>query len=135
MEVILELTKQNDSVRSIDVATALGFSRASVSRAIGVLKRDGFINQEPYGQITLTTAGREKARTVRRRHDLLKYYLLHIIEVDEATAEEDACRMEHVISDKTLEKISEHSVNHMKEHHPDQHQLLEEHFPAGHRNA
>ncbi len=124
LEVILELTRQGESARSIDIASALGYSRASVSRAVGLLKRDGFIEQEPYGQVTLTPLGMEKALSVRRRHDLLKYYLLHIIEVDEATAEDDACRMEHVVSNVTLKKMEEQSVRHMEKFHPEQHQLF-----------
>lgn len=126
LETILALERNGAGVRSIDVAAELGFSRASVSRAIGVLKRDGYIEQEPYGLITLTAVGRDKARAVRRRHDLLKYYLIHIMEVDPETAEADACRMEHVVSDCTLQKIEEHSARHMKQFHPEQHRFGEE---------
>lgn len=117
LETILDL-EQDGSARSVDVAATLGVSRASVSRAISVLKREGFIDQEPYGLIRLTEAGREKAAAVRRRHNLLKYFLIHIIEVDEQTAEEDACRMEHVVSDATLRKIEEQSARHMRDFHP-----------------
>lgn len=117
LEAILDL-EQDGNARSVDVAAALGVSRASVSRAISVLKREGFIDQEPYGLIRLTEAGREKAEAVRRRHNLLKYFLIHIIEVDEQTAEEDACRMEHVVSDATLRKIEEQSTRHMRDFHP-----------------
>lgn len=117
LEAIFDLSSDSKEVRSIDVATLLGFSRASVSRAIGLLKRDGFVNQEPYGTITLTPAGLDLAQSVRRRHNLLKYFLLHIIEVDERTAEEDACKMEHIISDQTLCRIEELSTRHMNEFH------------------
>ena len=117
LETIFDLSGGNGKVRSIDIAASLGYSRASVSRAMGILKRDGFIEQEPYGQITLTEKGKAKACAVRRRHDLLKYYLLHIVEVDAATAEEDACKMEHVISNKTLQRLEELSTAHMNEFH------------------
>ena len=117
LEAIFDLSRDSKEVRSIDVATQLGFSRASVSRAIGLLKRDGFVDQEPYGTITLTPAGLTLAQSVRRRHNLLKYFLIHIIEVDEKTAEEDACKMEHVVSDQTLSRIEELSTRHMNEFH------------------
>ena len=104
-------------MRSIDVANALGFSRASVSRAIGLLRADGFLLQQPYGGITLTDLGRREAIKVRRRHDLLKYYLIHILLVPEEIAEEDACRMEHVVSSTTLEQIEAAATQHMKEFH------------------
>lgn len=117
LEAILDLSVQGDPVRSIDVANALGFSRASVSRAISLLKADGFIHQQPYGGITLTELGQKEAGKVRRRHDLLKYYLIHILLVPEKTAEEDACRMEHVVSSTTLEQIEAAATHHMKEFH------------------
>lgn len=117
LETIFDLSGEDGKVRSIDIATALGYSRASVSRAMGVLKQDGFIEQEPYGLVTLTEKGKEKAHAVRKRHDLLKYYLFHIVEVDLDTAEEDACKMEHIVSDKTLRRMEELSTAHMNEFH------------------
>ena len=117
LEAILVLRQEKGSVRSIDVANALGFSRASVSRAIGLLRADGFLLQQPYGGITLTDLGRREAIKVRRRHDLLKYYLIHILLVPEEIAEEDACRMEHVVSSTTLEQIEAAATQHMKEFH------------------
>ena len=117
LEAIFDLSRDSKEVRSIDVATLLGFSRASVSRAISLLKRAGFVNQEPYGTITLTPAGQTLAQSVRRRHNLLKYFLLHIIEVDEKTAEEDACKLEHIVSAQTLRRIEELSTRHMNEFH------------------
>lgn len=117
LEAILDLSRDSEQVRSIDVANLLGFSRASVSRAIGLLKRDGFIEQEPYGTITLTSSGQELACAVRQRHNLLRYFLLHIVEVDPLTAEEDACKLEHVVSEETLSKIEKLSTRHMNEFH------------------
>ena len=117
LEAILQLSHHGDSVRSIDVANMLGFSRSSVSRAIGLLKADGFLLQEPYGGITLTPLGYEEARKVQRRHHLLKYYLVHILLVEESVAEEDACRMEHVVSTTTLEQIEAAATQHMREFH------------------
>ena len=111
LEAILDLSVQGAPVRSIDVANALGFSRASVSRAIGLLRADGFLLQQPYGGITLTDLGRREAIKVRRRH------LIHILLVPEEIAEEDACRMEHVVSSTTLEQIEAAATQHMKEFH------------------
>lgn len=120
LETIYDLSGGTESVRSIDVAEELGFSRASVSRAISVLKRDGYVEQQPYGKIFLTEKGLEQARSVRRRHDLLKYFLLHIVEVDQQTAETDACKMEHIISSETLGRIAEIALRHMEEYHKDE---------------
>jgi DtxR family Mn-dependent transcriptional regulator len=117
LETILDLMKNNANVRSIDIATALGFSRASVSRAIGLLKTDGFLTQERYGAISLTELGFKEAKAVRERHNLLKYYFIHILEVDEATAEADACKMEHIVSEKTLSQIQKYAARHLAEHH------------------
>lgn len=105
LEAILDLSQGEGSVRSIDIATTLGFSRASVNKAIQSLKAQGFIEHEHYGQITLTDSGLLEARAVRRRHNLLKTFLMQILGVDETVAEEDACRMEHVVSPQSLEKL------------------------------
>jgi DtxR family Mn-dependent transcriptional regulator len=117
LETILALMKNNPTVRSIDVASALGFSRASVSRAISLLKADGFLTQERYGTISLTELGLKEAKAVRERHNLLKYYFIHILEVDELTAEADACKIEHIVSEKTLNQIEKYAAQHMAEHH------------------
>ena len=110
LETILDHSSRGESVRSVDIAQAFGYSRASVSRAIKQLREDGFLQQEPYGRITLTEAGLREARLVRQRHDLLKYYLVAILGVDEETAEQDACRMEHVVSQATLRRREEYSA-------------------------
>ena len=120
LEAIYDLSRDGKPVRSIDVANLLQYSRASISRAIALLRTDGYINQERYGTITLTPAGMEKAQAVRKRHDLLKYFLIHIVEVDETTAETDACRMEHIVSAQTLERIEALSAEHMKRFHAEE---------------
>lgn len=119
LEAIYDLSLTNKNVRSIDIASALGFSRASISRAISILKKDGYIIQEPYGTITLTELGLREAQSVRKRHDLLKYYLIHILEIPEAIAEADACKMEHVVSENLLNKMEEVSAEHIKKYHSD----------------
>jgi DtxR family Mn-dependent transcriptional regulator len=117
LETIFDLMKNNSIVRSIDVANVLGFSRASVSRAIGLLKTDGFLTQERYGAISLTELGLQEAKKVRERHNLLKYYFIHILDVDEPTAEADACKIEHIVSEKTLSQIEKCAARHLAEHH------------------
>ena len=126
LEAILSLSQGGDGgVRSVDVAAMLGFSRASVSRAISLLKADGFLLQEPYGTITLTEKGLRPALTVRNRHNLLKYYLIHLVEVDEETAEQDACKMEHIVSEETLNRIEQIASQHMHTYHHAQHSFEE----------
>ena len=112
LEAILDLGE--GSVRSIDIATALGFSRASVNKAIQSLKAQGLIEHGHYGQITLTESGLLEERAVRRRHNLLKTFLKEILGVAEATAEEDACRMEHVVSPESLEKLESFTEHYLQ---------------------
>lgn len=105
LETILELEQKNGVVRSIDVANALGFSKPSVSRAMHVLKQAGYINQESYGTISLTDKGRARASEVAQRHKLLTRFFVEELLLDPVLAEQDACRMEHVISIETMEKL------------------------------
>lgn len=108
LEAILQLSAHSPKVRSVDVAEHLQVSKASVSKAMGVLRASGMIEQEHYGLISLTPAGREAATEVLRRHKMLKYFLTHVLKVSEDVAEEDACRMEHVISMETRDKWFEY---------------------------
>lgn len=105
LETILILTLNKSCVRSIDVATEMGFSKASVSRAVGILKADGLITIENDGQIKLTPAGLEKATSVYDRHKLIKAFFIDFLDVNESTAEQDACKIEHVISEETFIKL------------------------------
>lgn len=105
LETILILTSNNSYVRSIDIATEMGFSKASVSRAVGILKADGLITIENDGQIKLTPAGLEKATSVYDRHKLIKAFFIDFLNVNEDTAEQDACKIEHVISEETYIKL------------------------------
>lgn len=108
LEAILKLEDDNHNVRSIDVATELGVSRPSVNKALGVLKKAGMVEQQPYGRINLTDLGREKALDVTQRHRLLRSFLINVLGVDAETADEDACRMEHVVSEQTMRKLTDH---------------------------
>ena len=107
LETILILGRKNNTVRSIDIAEEMGFSKASVSRAVSKLKQDGYILVDGEGHIALTTRGYELANTIYERHIVLTKMLVSL-GVDEQVAAEDACRMEHVISDESFQAIKEH---------------------------
>ena len=110
LETILLLSQKSGHVRAIDVGEEMGYSKPSVSRAMGLLKSGGFIVVDADGAITLTDAGREIAEKIYARHTLLTKFLI-ALGVDEETASEDACKMEHVISDETYEAIHNHMKN------------------------
>lgn len=101
LESIYILCKTSKTVRSIDVAEYMNYSKPSVSRGVGLLKNDGYINVDGDGYITLTDAGKKKAKSIFDRHTILTKMLISL-GVDKVTADEDACRMEHVISDKSF---------------------------------
>ena len=104
LETILILKNSMTHVRSIDVCEHMGFSKPSVSRAIGLLKSGGYITVDKDGYITLTDVGRELAQKIYDRHRVLTEFLISI-GVDEETASADACKIEHHISDESFEAI------------------------------
>ena len=104
LETILRLSQKSGHVRAIDVGEEMGYSKPSVSRAMSLLKEGGYIVIDRDGAITLTDAGREIAEKIYARHTLLTKFLISL-GVDEATASEDACKMEHSISDISFEEI------------------------------
>ena len=99
------LEQRNGIVRSVDIATELGFAKPSVSRAMGILKKAGYIVVDGHGHILLTEEGREKARQVYERHTTISTYLQFSLGVSKEVADQDACRMEHVISQESFDKI------------------------------
>ncbi|MDY5846146.1 MAG: metal-dependent transcriptional regulator [Bariatricus sp.] len=107
LETILIVGNRQGYVRSIDIANELGFSKPSVSVAMKNLRLNGFIHVDANGHITLTKSGREVAETIYERHTFLTSWLVSL-GVDEKTAAEDACRMEHVISAPSFEAIRNH---------------------------
>ena len=111
LETIYILSKQLKAVRSIDVSERMGYSKPSVSRAMGLLKEKGFITVEPNGNINLTKTGETVAFNIYERHTILTDVLISL-GVDKATAAEDACRIEHYISDKTFAAIKKHIKEH-----------------------
>ncbi len=104
LETILILSKKLGDVRSIDVCEYMGYSKPSVSRAVGLLKNGGYLSVDRSGHLTLTESGREVAEKIYERHTVLTEFLGDI-GVDKKTAAEDACKIEHVISDQTLDCI------------------------------
>lgn len=110
LETIYVLSKKSRFVRAIDVGEYMGYSKPSVSRAVGILKSGGYITVDKDGFITLTKAGLERATTIYERHTVLTAMLVGL-GVDEETAAADACRMEHVISDKSFQAIKTHIGN------------------------
>ncbi len=105
LETIYMLSKKNGSVRSIDIARELNFSKPSVSRAIGLLKTDNYIVVDGSGLIHLTEKGEEKAIAIYERHKVLTQFLIEFANVNKEVAEEDACRMEHIISEETFQGL------------------------------
>lgn len=107
LETILILTQKSPYVRAIDVGEYMGYSKPSVSRALGLLKSGGFVTVDADGALALTDAGRAVAEKIYERHTLLSSWLVQL-GVDETTATEDACKMEHTISDASFEAIKRH---------------------------
>jgi Mn-dependent DtxR family transcriptional regulator len=107
LETIYILSKKQAVVRSIDVGEYMGFSKPSVSRAVGLLKNGGYIIVDPDGHITLTEEGIDVAEKMYERHTLLTDFLVSL-GVNKETATEDACKIEHDISDESFEAIKKY---------------------------
>lgn len=107
LETILMLSQAKPHVRSIDIATELEFSKPSVSVAMKNLRENGYIQVDGSGYITLTESGRQIAETMFERHTLISNWLMYL-GVDQKTAVEDACRMEHVLSSTSFNAIKQH---------------------------
>jgi len=107
LETIYELSRQQPFVRSIDVAEAMGYSKPSVSRAVGLLKQGGYLLMDKDGFLTLTESGTAIAQKIYERHNVLAKALM-AMGVSKENATEDACKIEHVISDETFDAIKAH---------------------------
>lgn len=105
LEAIFILVQKHPHVRLTDIAEFMGVSKPSVNRAVGNLKDAGLVSHETYGVVSLTAKGKQRAAVVLRRHKLIKRFLTQTLGVEEDIAERDACRMEHVMSPKTIEKL------------------------------
>ena len=107
LETIYELSQRNAHVRSIDVAESMGYSKPSVSRAVGLLKQGGYLVVDKDGFLILTESGIQVAKKIFERHTVLSK-MLSALGVSKETATEDACKIEHVISEETFEAIKNH---------------------------
>ena len=110
IETIYVLTQSSDRVRSIDVCERMGYSKPSVSRAIGILKKNGYINVDASGYITLTDSGITAAEKIYERHTILTQFL-ESLGVSPETASSDACKMEHIISEEAFAAIKKKIEN------------------------
>ena len=107
LETIYVLSQKSASVRAIDVGESLGFSKPSVSRAISLLKKDELVTTDEQGYLKLTEAGEKLAKQIYERHTILTALFIRL-GVDEKTAADDACRIEHYISEETFRAIKDH---------------------------
>ena len=110
LETIYVLNKVNTHVRSVDISEHMGYSKPSVSRAVGILKQGGYIEVDDDGFITLTASGQAVAEKIFERHTLISGFLIRL-GVDPTTAAEDACKIEHAISDASFEAIKAYVEN------------------------
>ena len=115
LETIHVLLQKNGTVRSVDISEYMGYSKPSVSRAVGLLKSDGYILVDKDGHITLTDAGLSIAAKIYQRHTVLTK-LLVALGVSEETAAEDACKLEHVISNESFDAIKRHLEKNTQPH-------------------
>lgn len=115
IETIYRLKRKNGFVRSVDVANELGYSRPSVSRAVSILKKDGYLSMDSSGELELTAKGKRKATKIYDRHKTLTKFLMKTAGVSAKTAENDACRIEHIISETTFSGIKKFIKNYLEE--------------------
>lgn len=108
LEAIYILCQKEQHAHLTDIATQLKLSKPSAHRAVSQLRDAGMVMQEPYGQITLTELGHRHARSVLRRHMLVKRFLTQVLHVEESVAEDEACQIEHALSRETTNKLAEY---------------------------
>ncbi len=113
LESIFVLSRVNKNVRAIDICEYMGYSKPSVSRALGLLREGGYVISDKNGYLTLTDEGREVAEKIYDRHTKLSAFL-ELIGVSAETAASDACKIEHVISDESFEAIKRYAEGHKK---------------------
>ena len=113
LETIYILSRKTAKLRAVNIVDYMGFSKPSVSRAIGILRRGGYITVDENGFITLTASGKATAEHIYERHTVLSELLIRL-GVDEKTATDDACRIEHVISDESFQAIKQYYYQHKK---------------------
>ncbi len=106
LETLYFLTCKNEVVRVTDMATDMNISKPSVNKAINALKAQNLVEHEHYGALSLTEEGKKLAKSIADRHVVLKKFLHELLEIDEKTAEEEACLIEHSMSQATVDKLS-----------------------------
>lgn len=107
LEAIYNLLQNSDHAHSVDIAKILGVTKPSTSKALQNLSEQGYIKKESYGAVTLTESGRQTAEAVLRKHKAVRDFLTDVLKVSPHTAEEDACKIEHCLSEETAEKLFE----------------------------
>ena len=105
LETILLLYRKQGYVRSTDVAKAMNYTKASISRAVKILKEEDYIYMDQNKMIFLTEKGEKKALEIHERHEVIREFLMVVLDVEEETADHDACHIEHVVSDSTFDGI------------------------------
>lgn len=105
LEAIYALSKKHSTVRITDIALYLGISKPSVNRAVNSLKARGYVSHEPYGDIHLTEKGTAAGDLLLDRHKMIKKFLITVLDLSDADAEDEACRMAHSVSDATVDKM------------------------------
>ncbi|MBV1708970.1 MAG: metal-dependent transcriptional regulator [Erysipelothrix sp.] len=108
LEAIYVLDRADKGVRSVDVADKLHVAKPSVNRALKSLVESGLIEQQRYSVIYLTEQGKEQARKILHRHTIIKSFLMNILGLDDLRADEEACKIEHVVSEDTIKRLSDH---------------------------
>lgn len=107
LETMIRLEQELGKIRCVDIANQLHVSKPSVNKAVNVLKDQGHLTQETYGSIHLTESGRKIGENVYKRHKTIMRYLIEVLGVSDDIAECDACKMEHIVSEETLNKMKE----------------------------
>lgn len=110
LETIFILNKERGEIRITDIANAMEISKPSVNKAVSNLKNQGFLTHQKYGEIKLTKEGKELAKSIYFKHSTLVNFLTKKLGINKETAENDACKIEHVISPETLEKLIKYTL-------------------------
>lgn len=110
LETVYILSKNRGFARVKDISNYMNVTKPSVSNALSELKKIELINQEKYGYIELTEKGKKKAQSIAKKHSILKNFLITVLDVNEETADSEACSMEHVLSKDTINKIEKYTA-------------------------
>jgi DtxR family transcriptional regulator, Mn-dependent transcriptional regulator len=115
LETMLEIAEKEKEIRVTDIAESLQITKATVSETMHKLKKMGMVEQKNYGPVSLTERGRQEALQIRKRHRVIKKFLVEVLDVDHKTAEKEACLMEHILSNATMKKLAAFVAKNHKE--------------------